>query len=274
MIRLLWLVALCAAALPAQERPRWPDGLLRVYEEFARQASTTLDRPSSRKGSTAADDPAFPFLLVAFNSLREEEYNKAIENFLKAEAVAPQRTDIRKNLAYTYFKVGLNEKARLEFQRVTELDSKDYQAALELAFLNYEVDNPGVRAEARRIFDRVRKEGDPVSRATAETAFQNIDAALVRQIAFYREAVRLDPGNLVAHFRLARNLEERDETEAALAEYKAAESVAAPSILNDQARVLIRLNRIAEAKEALRRAAQSQDPFAAEAARDTLATLP
>ena len=85
---------------------------------------------------------------------------------------APARTSIRNDFAYTSLKVGETEAARDQFGEAMRLDPGDSHVALEYAFLCNETKK---QAEARRIFDRIRKTGDPVSRATAEQAFQNID---------------------------------------------------------------------------------------------------
>ena len=68
--------------------------------------------------------------------------------------------------------------------------SRRSHVALEYAFLCYETKQ---RAEARRIFDRIRKTGDAESRATAEQAFQNIDRPLAEGIARWSRAVELSP---------------------------------------------------------------------------------
>src|SRR5690349_14125184 len=87
---------------------------------------------------------------------------------LRARDSDPARVNIRKDLAYVYLKVGENELARAQFREAMRLDPDDDQVALEYAFLAYE---SKAQAEARRIFDRIRKKGN----AVAEQAFRNID---------------------------------------------------------------------------------------------------
>src|ERR1051326_5782162 len=98
-----------ASGLRAQHAQEIPDGFVKVAEAFHRQTSLPTLQPLRRQsGYQKLDDtpdPAFPLLLVAYNALREEEFDKAIAYFNQAAAVAPQRTDILQNLGYTYFKV-------------------------------------------------------------------------------------------------------------------------------------------------------------------------
>ena len=73
------------------------------------------------------------------------------------------------------------------------LDPSDFHVALEYAFLCHDTK---MEAEARRVFDQVRKSGDPVSRATAEQAFQNIDQPLAAGIERWKQALNLAAGEL------------------------------------------------------------------------------
>src|ERR1051326_2931001 len=104
----------------------------------------------------------------AYELLKSREYDGAIAAFLEAIESQPKRADIRTDLAYTYLKVGENEAAREQFRAAMQIDPADEHVALEYAFLCNEAKR---QAEARRIFDRIRKAGNPV----AEQAFQNID---------------------------------------------------------------------------------------------------
>ncbi len=123
--------------------------------------------------SAAAQEPdsAYRPLQHAYDTLREKKYDQAVTAFRQAIELAPNRPSIRKDLAYTLLKVGENEAARDQFAEAMRLDPADQHVALEYAFLCYETKQ---QAEARRIFDRIRKTGD----ATAEQAFQNIDQPL------------------------------------------------------------------------------------------------
>ena len=47
----------------------------------------------------------------------------------------PERPAIRKDLAYTYLKIGENDLARDQFREAMQLDPADTQVALEYAFL-------------------------------------------------------------------------------------------------------------------------------------------
>ena len=120
----------------------------------------------------APADPAYETLEKAYAALRARAYDDAISFFQKAIELAPARAAIRKDLGYTYVKVGESELAREQFRAAMELDPVDNQLAMEFAFLAYETKQ---QAEARRVFDRIRKLGGP-SAATAEQAFRNIDA--------------------------------------------------------------------------------------------------
>src|SRR5437870_6121575 len=101
-------------------------------------------------------DPAYEPLSRAFETLRARDYDTAISHFLKAIDAAPTRASIRKDLAYTYLKVGENDLARAQFREAMRLDPADAQVALEYAFLCYEAKE---QAQARRIFDRIRQAG-------------------------------------------------------------------------------------------------------------------
>ena len=114
-------------------------------------------------------DAAWVSLDKAYSLLAAKDYDNAVAFFLKAIGGAPGRASIRKDLAYTYLKIGETEAARDQFAEALRLDPKDTHLALEYAFLCFETKK---QAEARRIFDRVRKTGDAVSRATAAEALQ------------------------------------------------------------------------------------------------------
>src|SRR5258708_10784494 len=109
-----------------------------------------------------------PALDRAYTALRARNYDTAVAEFLAGLALAPDRADVRKDLAYTYLKIGEPILARDQFREAMHLDSADTQAALEYAFLCYESTQ---QAEARRVFDRLRHAGNQ----TAEQAFHNID---------------------------------------------------------------------------------------------------
>src|SRR6476660_7161984 len=101
---------------------------------------------SQAQGPGAASDPAYGPLTKAYQSLKTKQYDAAILLFLSAIEVAPSRPAIRKDLAYTYLKVGENETARDQFAATMRMDPGDFQAALEYAFLCHETK---MQAEAR-----------------------------------------------------------------------------------------------------------------------------
>ncbi len=186
-------------------------------------------------------NPAYEPLAKAFDSLRARDYDAAISAFGQAATLAPQRADIHKNLAYTLLKTGDSEAAREQFGEALRLDPSDLHLALEYAFLCYEAreDAPARKAEARRIFARVRDSGDAVSAATAAQAFRNIDTPLVAGIARWQQALATSPPTFGAHYELAQLAEQRDELDLAAANYKAAFQMlpARKSVLLDLARV-------------------------------------
>jgi len=145
-------------------------------------------------------DSAYEPLNKAYEALRARSYDDAIALFLKAIEAAPARSAIRKDLAYTYLKIGENVAARDQFREAMQLNPKDFHVALEYAFLCNETKE---QAQARRVFDRVRQAGDPESRATAERAFGNIDRPLAEGIARWTKAIQLGAGDFSAHFELA-----------------------------------------------------------------------
>src|ERR1700691_4812605 len=102
-------------------------------------------------------DSAYEPLNKAYEALRARSYDDAIALFLKAIEAAPARSAIRKDLAYTYLKIGENVAARDQFREAMTIDPNDLQVAMEYAFLCYETKE---QAQARRIFDRIRKTGN------------------------------------------------------------------------------------------------------------------
>jgi tetratricopeptide (TPR) repeat protein len=216
-----------------------------------------------------APDPAYPPLERAYRALQAADYDEAIAFFLKALEIAPGRTSVRKDLGYTYLKVGEPEAARDQFGEVMRLDPADGHVALEYAFLCYETKQ---QTQARRIFDRLRKTGDAASRTTAEQAFQNIDQPLKAGIDRWLKAVELTPDNYSAHEELARLAEQRDELELAAKHYLRAWQILPQrkSGLLDLGRVWGALNRVEQAHAALLAASRSGEPRTAEKARELL----
>jgi Tfp pilus assembly protein PilF len=214
-----------------------------------------------------ADDPAYQPLSQAYEALRARDYDTAIDNFRKAIEAAPQRAAIRKDLAYTYLRIGENVLARDEFQEAMQIDPTDTQVAMEYAFLCNETKKV---AQARRIFDRIRKSGDAAFAPTAEKAFQNIDAPLAEGIARWKKAIELGADNFSAHFELATLAEERDELALAAEHYEKAWRILPDrrSVLVDWGRVLKAGGREADADAVLVAAWFGGETRAAEMARE------
>jgi len=214
-------------------------------------------------------DPSYEPLGKAYEALRARDYDEAIALFLKAIDAAPARPAMRKDLAYTYLKIGENTAARDQFREAMLLDPKDFHVALEYAFLCDETKEP---AQARRVFDRLRRSADPESRATAERAFQNIDGPLAEGIARWTRAIQLGADNFSGHFELATLAEQRDELELAAEHYEKAWRLIPDrrSVLVDLGRVLQSLNRTEQANAALLAASRGGEPRAAESARELL----
>lgn len=213
-----------------------------------------------------AADPGFEARQKAYDALRARDYEAAVAHFEKAIEREPKRADTRKDLAYTLLKIGENEAARDQFGEAMRIDPSDYHVALEYAFLCYETKQ---RAQARRIFDRVRKSGDPQARATAETAFQNVDKPLADGIARWLEALKSAPNNFSAHEELARLAEERDEWALAAEHYEAAWKIRPEvrELLLDLGRVWKAMGRNEDAGAALLAASRGAQPRVAERAK-------
>lgn len=218
-------------------------------------------------GNTA--DPSYEPLRKAYEALKSKDYAQAIVYFEKAIFAAPARTGIRKDLAYTYLKIGEREAARDQFGAAMGLDPDDSHVALEFAFLCFETKQ---QAQARRVFDRIRKVGDPVSRVSAETAFQNIDRPLAEGIDRLSKAIQMAPGKFTTHYELAGLAEQRDELALAAEHYAQAWRIlpGRKSLLVDLGRVWKALNRTEDADAALLAASRGGEPRASEAARELL----
>jgi Flp pilus assembly protein TadD len=216
----------------------------------------------------APADPAYEPLDKAYAALRAQSYDQAIALFRKAVELAPKRADIHKDLGYTYIKVGENQQARDEFRAAMDLDPADSQVAMEFAFLAYETKQ---KAEARRVFDRIRRLGGP-SAATAERAFQNVDAPLAAGIERWTNAIALGGDNFSAHFELATLAEQRDDLALAAGHFEKAWRILPDrrSVLVDLGRVWKAMNRSEDATAALLAASRGGEPRAAEMARELL----
>ncbi len=212
-----------------------------------------------------APDPAYPALSRAYEALKTRDYDAAIAAFLKGIEAAPARASIRKDLAYTYLKIGENILARDQFREAMTIDPQDTQVAMEYAFLCYETKE---QAQARRIFDRIRKTGN----AEAERAFQDIDAPLATGIDRWKRAIEMGADNFSAHFELATLAEQRDELALSAEHYEKAwrELPERRSVLVDLGRVLKAMRQDDRANAALLAASRGGEPRAAELARELL----
>jgi tetratricopeptide (TPR) repeat protein len=201
---------------------------------------------------------------------RARDYETAISLFRAAIDADPRNPSLRKDLAYTYLKIGEPALARDQFRDAATLDPADTAAALEYAFLCFETRQ---QAEARRTFDRLRHTApDPARRATAEEAFHNIDDPLAASIQRWTQAISLGADNFSAHFELATLAEQRDDLPLAATHYERAWRLkpAYRNVLVDLGRVWRAQGRLADANAALLAASRGGEPRAAELARDLL----
>jgi Tfp pilus assembly protein PilF len=212
-----------------------------------------------------AADPAYVPLDRAYTALRDRDYDTAIPQFLAAVEASPRRADIRKDLAYTYLKIGEPVLARDQFRRAMELNPEDTGAALEYAFLCNETKQ---QAEARRVFDRIRRTGN----TTAERAFHNIDDPLAAGIERWEHALSLGADNFSTHFELATLAEQRDDLVLAATHFERAWRLLPDrrTVLVDLGRVWKAQGRLEQASAALLAASRGGEPRAAEMAREML----
>jgi tetratricopeptide (TPR) repeat protein len=220
-------------------------------------------------------DPAYEPLSKAFDALRARDYDTAISWFRKAAAISPGRPDIRKNLAYTLTKTGESEAAAEQFGEAMRLDPADLRVAMEYAFLCYEAreDAPARKAEARRIFARVRDTTqDSDIRSTAFQAFSNIDEPLRAGIARWQAALAASVPTFSAHYELAQLAEARAELDLAVENYKAAFRLlpSRKSVLLELARAETSRNQPEGAMAAWLAASRGGEPRAAELARERM----
>ena len=261
------------------QRAMMPEPMVELRDRLsAARTVPTLQGTAGRLKVAAVDtsSEAYRLLDAAYTALREEDLDRAVENFEKAIPLEADRTDIRKDLAYTYLRIGENELRRRQFEKVVELDPKDFRSQLELAFLDYDTGQIGLKAKARELFAAVAKDGDADSQATARGALSFIDADTLVRIAPFLRAVELDPNDSIAHFRIGLAREERNEYRLAIEAYRTTLRLAPGSI-----RVMVGMGRCFigdrqrdEAVRILQTALQYKDDlFANEEARELLASL-
>lgn len=257
----IWILV-CAVSAAAQSRSHQQPAPPAV------EATATLpnqEAPQTQKDKAAAQQAA----QSAYAALRDKDYDAAVAGFTAALRLAPDRATLRKDLAYTFLKIGESEAARDQFGEVVRLDPADSHSALEYAFLCYETRR---QAEARRVFDRLRKSSDSQIRATAESAFQNIDRQLAEDIARWSQVVSQTAGNYSAEHELARLCDERDDLGCAETHYLKSWHVRPGdrSILIDLSRVWRASGQIAQANAAVLAASRADEPRLAEEAREAL----
>jgi len=216
-----------------------------------------------------APDPARDPLERAYKALETKAYDTAVGFFVAAIQAAPERASVRKDLGYTYLKMGETEAARDQFAEAVRLAPADFQAALEYAFLCHET---GKTAVARHVFDQVRKAGDPASRAAAETAFENIDRPLAEGIERWSEAIAANPDDFNAHRELATLADRREDLPLAAEHYWKAWRLRPEqrTLLVDLGRARLAMGLAEEAHAALLAASRGGEPRASEAARQLL----
>lgn len=154
------------------------------------------------------------------------------------------------------------------------LEPADLHLALEYAFLCFEAhDNaPARKAEARRIFARIRESDDAALSATASQAFRNIDDPLAAGIARWQHVLATSTPTFSALYELAHLAEQRDELDLAATSYKAAFQ-----LQPERKSVLLELARVEKARTnpegmtaALLAASRGGETRAAELAREQL----
>jgi Tfp pilus assembly protein PilF len=209
--------------------------------------------------------PAEAPLDRAYNQLRLKHYDSAIANFESAIVATPDRPSIYKDLAYTLLKIGETEAARNRFAEALKLDPGDNRTALEYAFLCYETKQPLI---ARRVFDRLRKTGNP----TAAEAFENVDRPLREGIERWSKVIARTADNFSAQEELARLFEQHDEAAEAAKHFEIAFQLRPDrrGLLVDLGRTLAVCDRQEESMTALLAASRAPDPRVAEEARELL----
>ena len=205
----------------------------------------------------------------AYAELRANRYDAAIVLFQKGLAENSAAVAPRKDLAYTLLKTGDTDGAREQFRLALEHAPQDHHLALEYAFLCFEAKE---RRIARLIFDRVRREGAPAEKATAEKAFANVDGELEAGLKRWTAAAQDSPGKFSIHQEIAHLAEERDQLDLAAEHYAVAWRLRPDmrEFLLDLGRVHTLANRAAPAFAALLAASHATEPRIAERARALL----
>ena len=185
----------------------------------AAEALSVLAAPTPSSDRAPMPNPAREPLEDAYRALDEEDYDAAVVHFQEAVRQAPLLASIRKDLGYTYLKIGESEWAWDMFTQAVELDPGDHRASLELAFLSYET---GEQGRAFELFRWLQEAGDAGARESATRAFEGIDREWGESIARWRKVVQNDPFNRSAQLELAELYEKHGEPAQAVDHYLAA----------------------------------------------------
>jgi Tfp pilus assembly protein PilF len=211
---------------------------------------------------------AYVQLTQAYAALRLDHYDAAIAGFTRALELVPTRNDVRKNLAYTFFKIGRNDLAKEQFADIVRRDSTDETAEIELAFLSFESLQPSDKAIAFRLFDRLSHAKDPAIRSRAAATFANIDTSVALRMADLSKAMRVEPENNLMSAKFARAAEERGM--AALAEeyYRGSATSESMGDWFAAARLARAAGRVRDAEAAEQHILDGRNPFLAERVRE------
>ena len=189
-------------------------------QRTAKQALSVFPTaPKTPDKRSAETSPARGPLEEAYRALHDEDYDAAVVHFRQAVQEAPLLASLRKDLGYTYLKVGESEWARDMFTQAVELDPRDRRASLELAFLSYET---GEQRRAFELFGSLREDSDAGVRETARKALEGIDREWSKGIARWKKVVEDDPFNRSAQLELADLYEKYGEPAQAVDHYLAA----------------------------------------------------
>ena len=224
------------------------------------------------RAMTPADRRSYAELTSAYVALRRSALDSAIAHFGRALALTPDRDDVRKELAYTYFRVGRNDLARMEFEIVVANDTLDEVAAMELAYLDYESLDASLRAKAHAVFNHLRTSRDSATRARAGEAFTSVDGALAARLAAIELDLARNPNDTDLLLRRAQVALERNDTPLVLATYRQvlAQPHAADEVRLALSRVLLAIGQSAEGEAILHTLLTSTDPEVGESARELL----
>lgn len=205
----------------------------------------------------------------AYAALRARDPERAAHLFKDGLALHPNHLVARKDYAYTLLKLGETELARDQFGLAMNADRTDFTSALEYAFLCHETRQ---RAEARRVFDRIRKDAAGKNQQTAQKAFENIEEALTAAIRQWSTAAEKTPESDSVHEELARLYEEHGDLELAEEHYAKAFRLKPVKrhFLLDLGRVRRELGKRTESLAAYLAASESYDVRTAERAREHL----